>query len=202
MSVIAKAGGGGDYTPPPTGVHPALCVDVVDLGMQKTPFKDEKTGEPKIVHQIQIYWQLHPEDDEGNVLKRDDGLPFLATKFYTLSLHEKANLRQDLDNWRGKPFTEEQLEEGFDVEKLIGAQCQLTLVEKKKKNGDTFVAVAGVAPKHRRDPEIDPSPDFKRQLEIPGGRDTRSPAAEDADTPSTDDAYDGGPFEDDDDLPF
>lgn len=202
MSVIAKdTGSNKDYAPPPTGVHPALCFDVIDLGDQKTPFIDEKTGEKKIVHQIQIMWQLHPEDDDGNLVTREDGKPFRVSKYYTLSLHEKANLRQDLDAWRGKPFTEEELEDGFDVEKLIGAQCQLTLTEKKKKRSEgTYIAVVGVAPPHRRDPEIEKHPDFKRELEIPGGQDTRSPELAEGDEPSPDDGFDVG--DEDDDLPF
>ena len=49
------------------------------------------------------------------------------SKFYTLSLHEKSNLGQDLVSWRGRPFTETE-RQGFDITKLIGVTCQLNVM--------------------------------------------------------------------------
>ena len=46
-------------------------------------------------------------------------------------MSEKANLRKDLEGWRGKSFTESELE-GFDLEKLIGSNCMLNIVYNKK----------------------------------------------------------------------
>jgi len=55
-------------------------------------------------------------------------------------LSEKANLRKDLENWRGKGFTEAELA-GFDVESIRGANCLLTITEtesgKRKVSGVT-----------------------------------------------------------------
>lgn len=173
MAVTAKGGGAG-FEAPPVGVHPALCIDVIDLGEVKTPFKDN-LGRDKVQHQINIVWQLHVEDENGNILTRTDGKAFRLSNFYNLSLNEQANLRKDLESWRGKAFTEEEVAEGFDVEKLIGVPCQINVVEQKGKAKVTAVMKAS-----RRDPEIEVDPDFTREKDRPGGRDVRSPAADGA----------------------
>jgi hypothetical protein len=203
MTVVAKGSNGGDYMPTPTGVQPALCVDVVDLGIQETPFKDEKTGRAKHAHKITVVWQLHPEDEDGNVILRTDGAPFRVMKYYTLSLNERANLRADLESWRGKPFTIEELKDGFDVEKLIGVQCQLNLMDRpsKKDPARTFTEVTAVMPKGRRDPAIEPDPDFVRQKDTPGGKDMRSPP-ESAKLPEPPEPEPEEEWEDEPDLPF
>lgn len=196
MSVVAK-GGGKDYAQPPVGVHPGLCVDVIDLGDILTPFKD-KAGRPKKAHQISVVWQIQPEDEQGKLILRDDGRPFRVSRYYTLSLNEKANLRADLESWRGKPFTEEDLEQGFDVEKLLLKPCQLTLVSKLNQKNKPIVVVKSISPPHRKDPKIEVDPLFKRELEIPGGRDMRSPPKDDSDEPEEPTE----PDIEDDDLPF
>lgn len=116
------------FTPAPEGLHLACAVDVVDLGVRTTPFGDK--------HQIEIWWQLETRDPET-------GDRFTVRKRYTASLHEKAGLTKDLVLWRGKPFTPEE-RKGFDLEKLLGASCQLQTVHKVTDEGKTFANVAAV----------------------------------------------------------
>jgi hypothetical protein len=52
-------------------------------------------------------------------------------KWYTASIGEKANLRKDLVNWRGREFTDDELK-GFDVKKLLGVPCMLSLTPNDK----------------------------------------------------------------------
>src|SRR5688572_7661771 len=134
MSVVAKDSGNSGSAPPPTGIVPALCVDVIDLGVQDTPYNKKQ-------HKIKLVWQLAEEDEDGNSLLKDDGRPWRMGKWYTLSLNEAATLRADLESWRGKPFDDAELAEGFDVEKLLLVPCQLQLVEKKTQTGKLFVGV-------------------------------------------------------------
>lgn len=107
MPLIATAGDSKTFTPAPEGTHQAVCVDVIDKGLLPNRFK-----EGTFQHKVDLAWQI----DE----LRDDGKRFLVFKRYTLSLNEKANLRHDLESWRGRPFTEDELR-GFDVESVIGA---------------------------------------------------------------------------------
>jgi hypothetical protein len=174
MGIMAK-GNGGDFPDPPLGLVCALCVDVVDLGKEESPFKDERTGKPKINHKIQIVWQLHEENEDGEPCIRADGQPFRVSRFYTLSLNERANLRKDLDSWRGIPFTDEELKDGFDVEKLLNVQAKLNLVNYKNNKGENRVIVDSVLKPSKKDPVIAKLPEFQREKDVPGGRDMRSP---------------------------
>lgn len=133
MPIMATAGDSKTFTPAPAGVHQGVCVDVVDLGMVEVTF----AGETKRQHKINVAWQL----DE---LREEDGKPFLVFKRYTLSLHEKANLRKDLESWRGRPFTRDE-EMGFDVESVIGANCLLN-VQHTERQGKTYANIVAIMP--------------------------------------------------------
>lgn len=103
------------------GIYRAVCCDVVDLGMQETPYG--------IKDQIRIHWML-----DQLMLKEGSryyGRPFGAVRRYTKSLNEKSRLRIDLNKWRGRPFTSEELA-GFDLENIIGKCCQLNIMAGEK----------------------------------------------------------------------
>src|SRR5689334_6354597 len=124
MAIMASAKGGQDFAPAPAGTHAAVCCDVIDLGMLEVTFG----GKTKSQHKVNIVWQIEE--------LRDDGKPFNVRKRYTLSLHEKASLRKDLESWRGKAFTAEELA-GFDLEALIGVGCMLNIIHKEREDGGT-----------------------------------------------------------------
>jgi hypothetical protein len=71
-------------------------------------------------------------------------MPMVISKSYTVSLHEKANLRKELAQWRGRDFTEEEAK-GFDISKLVGAYCMVN-VTTSETNGKTYSNVAGLTP--------------------------------------------------------
>lgn len=113
-------------------MHQAVCVDVIDKGVLETTWQ----GVTKQKHKIDVAWQINED--------RDDGKPFLVFKRYSLSLHEKSGLRKDLESWRGKKFTRDE-ELGFDVEKLLGANCLLNITHNTV--GDrTYANVASIMP--------------------------------------------------------
>ena len=123
--MIAKANGG-DYEQAPTGTHVARCVRLIDLGTQSSEYEGRKSSRRQVV----ISWEL-PE--EMMATGERAGEPFLVTKFYTLSLNEKAKLRADLISWRGRDFTEEELA-GFDMKKILGTACLLGVIDRDGKN--------------------------------------------------------------------
>src|SRR6185295_3766959 len=94
------------FTPAPEGLHNAVCVDVVDLGIVDTKFGKKE--------QIRLCWELDPAT-AGTL---DDGRRFLIQKTYTPSLLEKAALNKDLKAWRGRAFTAEELA-GFDLDNVL-----------------------------------------------------------------------------------
>jgi hypothetical protein len=71
----------------------------------------------------------------------DSGKPYIVSQFYTASLNEKSTLRRDLEAWRGRAFTREELAAGVDTLKLIGLPCLLTLVD----NGEGRTKVGTVS---------------------------------------------------------
>src|SRR4051794_14606703 len=131
MPIMATAGDSKTYTPAPEGTHQAICMDVIDLGRLPNTFKPGTTQ-----HKVNIVWQI----DE----LRDDGKRHQVYKRYTLSLNEKANLRHDLESWRGKAFTRDE-EMGFDVETVIGVNC-LVNIQHATKDGKTYANVKSVMP--------------------------------------------------------
>lgn len=139
MGLYAKdKGNGGDFDPVPQGLHRAICYGVYDLGTQFS----EVYG--KSSHKILIQWEL-PDcridiDKDGETLN----LPRAQSKMYTLSLHEKSNLRKDLESWRGRTFTKQELE-GFNLEKLLGVHCQVQVMHRTK-DDKTYANVSLVIP--------------------------------------------------------
>ena len=102
---------------PEAGTTQAVCCAVWDLGLQKTTYM----GEEKIQHKIIVAWEV---TEKINAPESEyHGKPYMLNKKYTLSLSEKANLRKDLESWRGLPFSEAELKNGFDLEKLYGVNC-------------------------------------------------------------------------------
>lgn len=116
---------GGNFEPVPEGLHLAICIGVWDVGLQW----NDKWGiaQPKGV----VMWEL--PDDRIDVEKdgKKVNLPMSISKRYTLSLNKKANLRRDLEGWRGRSFAEEEAEL-FDLNAILGKGCQLNIVHEKK----------------------------------------------------------------------
>jgi hypothetical protein len=129
MPIIAKAGP--TFTPAPAGAHASICVDVIDKGVLEVTYQ----GKTKQQHKIDIVWQIGED--------MDDGRPFRVQKRYTLSLHEKAALRKDLESWRGRAFAEAELE-GFDVESIVGVACLLNVIHKLSGGGLPYANVSTV----------------------------------------------------------
>lgn len=140
MAIMATdTGGGGDFTLVPAGTHLAVCDQVVDLGKQR--IVSQMYGE-SVKHQVYIRWQITEERVEWEVDGQKKEGPAVIGKTYTLSLGDKANLRKDLQAWRGKPFTPDELR-GFDIAKLLGVPATITVTHTEK-DGKTYSNVASV----------------------------------------------------------
>lgn len=117
---------GSSYEQLEEGLHPAVSILIAGVGTQRTPFKNED-GTDKVQKKMIIQWETK------------DGL---IAKEYTVSLNEKANLRKDLESWRGKKFSPTELE-GFDMTNLLGVQCTLQIMH----NDNGYAKVNTVLPK-------------------------------------------------------
>lgn len=129
MGLMARDSGGGDFELAPAGTHRAICYAVVDMGMQESTYGTK--------HKIRMSWELSDETMQ-------DGRPFSVSKQYTLSLNEKATLRHDLEAWRNRGFTPEELD-GFDLFTVVGVPCLVTVTHKPSQDGSrTYANVTGV----------------------------------------------------------
>ncbi len=118
MTLIAKEKSA--YIPIPEGTHRAVSSAVVDLGIQENPF-----GKPKA--QLLIRYEFPDIRDEREAGDQKTDEPRIKWQFYSNSLHKESNLRKDLEGWRDKGFTKEELE-GFDVMSILGHACQVTII--------------------------------------------------------------------------
>lgn len=121
----------------PAGNHIARCYSVVDLG---THTEDGQYG-VKTNRKIRISWEL---PDEQHTFKEEKGLePFAVHKTYNFVMGEKATLRKDLEAWRGKAFTPEEMS-NFELKNLLGTACMVNVVHAEKANA-SYANVDGVS---------------------------------------------------------
>jgi hypothetical protein len=140
MSLIAKdTGGEGSFTPVPPGTHLAKCYRIVDLGTQKSEYQ----GQIKHLRKIMVQFEVHSEDETGNPLRTFKGEPMSISKSYTLSLAEKATLRKDLQSWRGRDFTAEELR-GFELKNILGQWAMLSIAKSIGNNGKEYTNIMSV----------------------------------------------------------
>jgi hypothetical protein len=159
MSLTATAQSTSNFTPCPAGMHLARCIQIIDLGTQKTEWQGQEKEDKK----VRIVWETPSElitytNKEGEEVTK----PYVISKDYTCSLGEKARLRADLQTWRGKPFTEEELK-GFNLTQLLGKVCQIQIIHVIAKNGNTYANIGSITPlmKGMAEPEqVNPSVSF------------------------------------------
>lgn len=133
MGRYTSEGQGGTFKQAPAGTHLARCIKIIDIGTQH----GEYLGEPTIRNQVVVQWELPNETLEIDGQEK----PFIVSCFYTNSLNEKAKMRGDLEAWRGKAFTTEELLK-FDLMQILGKPCTLTIVHNEKGKAQ----VKGVGP--------------------------------------------------------
>ena len=113
--------------------YTAICYGVIDLGIHhdKTFKKDQ--------NKVLFMWELPDVTYEGADGKEARKV---LSKQYTLSLHERSSMRQDLESWRGRAFSTDELA-GFNVSKLLGVPCLLQVVHDEY-NGKKYAKVGAI----------------------------------------------------------
>jgi hypothetical protein len=122
LTVSAKS----NYQPLPPGTYAANCVGVIDLGTQTSAFGAAE----------KIYLDF--------IVVVDDTKEQRIGVILTASLSPKAKLRQYLETWRGRPFTDLELA-GFRLTNLLNKDCLLTVGARTTKDGSTRDAIEGIA---------------------------------------------------------
>lgn len=118
MSLKVSDSGGGDFKILPSGTHIAVCTQLIDVGLQETPWGNK----------AKVWIQFEVPSERVEIDGKD--LPMIVWANYTASLSEKANLRHDLEGWRGRAFTPDELK-GFDLKSILGKACMISVVHRK-----------------------------------------------------------------------
>ena len=130
---------GGNFERCPAGMHLARCYRIVDLGTQPSEYLGQVKHLPKVMLQFEVYG----EDDAGKPLVTAKGEPMTISKNFTLSLAEKATLRKDLQTWRGRDFTAEELR-GFSIDNVLGAWAMISIKKSPGNNGQEYTNIANI----------------------------------------------------------
>lgn len=118
MGLTVRDNGGSDFELIPEATYIATSYILVDLGTHEYEYMGNSGTRP----QVYIGWELNDTDSQGR--------PFTIGKYYTASLGKKANLRKDLEAWRGRAFTEAELE-GFHLKNILGKSCSIGIIHKE-----------------------------------------------------------------------
>ena len=135
MSLVLESKAGGDFRPHVEGIHPAVCVDVIDLGLVETEFQ----GQKRLVNKVRVVFETEQ--------RNEDGKNCIITKTFTASLHPKAKLADFLGKWRGRPVVPG---ESVDLAKLIGASCTLVISHQQNMVGRTYASIDAVSKPTKR----------------------------------------------------
>lgn len=147
---------GGTFKPVPEGVHQAVCFRIIDLGTQVSEYQ----GKEKIQRKILVSWEFPHELKDGFTTKAGEEIPprpYAIHQKYTFSFFERSRLRQDLESWRGRAFTEADFNgppDGFHLAKLLGVNCQINVIHNES-NGNTYANIKALMPLAKGMPKVE-----------------------------------------------
>ena len=124
------------FKPHPEGIHPAVCVDLIDLGMVETSGRASGGW----CNKVRLLFETEQRDEEGKNC--------LITKTFTASLHPKAKLA-------GVPGQVARAgrwcrARRIDLAKLIGASCTLVISHQQNMVGRTYASIDAVSKPTKR----------------------------------------------------
>lgn len=119
-----------EFLAAPEGTHLAICYRIADVGTQP----DSGFG-PK--RKIIVTWELCNEMIEIEGAMK----PMSVSTYYGFTLHKQSRLRQDLERWRNRAFTKEELK-AFNLNAILGKPCQLSILHNEDGRAKVDVVLA------------------------------------------------------------
>lgn len=124
------------FLPHPEGQYVGTCVDIIDMGecVQKFP------GTPDYICQkvVLVFVSGKRNDETGDLHD--------VSPEFTVSMGKKANLRKFLEQWRGRPYTDEQADAGVPLDKLEGQGGIIVVYQKKSAAGRLYALISSIMP--------------------------------------------------------
>lgn len=123
----------------------ARCFWIVDLGTQKTPRGESR----KVFINFELPNTRHVFNDE----KGEE--PFSISTEMFVSMFggpgkKTAAFREFLESWRGKKYTQQEVENGIDLTKMVGAPCKVRVIHNETANG-TYANIQYIFPLDKGD---------------------------------------------------
>lgn len=123
------------FKPHETGQFVAQCVDTIALGEKVQDFPGTT---PYLAQTCALVFRTGEKNPET-------GEYIDVHKEYTVSMGVKANLRKDLEQWRGQAYTPDQIEAGVPLDKLTGNFALLTIAHRKSvTKGKTYANITAI----------------------------------------------------------
>ena len=108
-----------EYWRPKEGEYKAQIVDIVDLGIVESNFE----GRVSFPHKFILITELDVQESPTT-------LRHCVLEWLTLSTHEMSNLRAILEDILDRELTDQEYEDGYDIEKLLGTKLMVKVVDK------------------------------------------------------------------------
>jgi len=128
-----------EYAIPPEGVYIAVLADVTEPVEQPDKFNPGETKETVTLHWL--LEEFNPKTDRPFEMQYKCTLSMFAGKGGSGG----SNLYKLVKSMTGTALTQEEADD-FDLESLLGASCQLSVVHVTMDDGRTFGNVGGVFP--------------------------------------------------------
>ena len=131
------------------GSYIARCYRMLHIGTTSYSWE----GKDVTANKVQLTFEL---PTELKVFKEgEEAKPRVISAEYTLSMHKKSNLRPILEGWRGKVFTDEEVD-NFDVATLVGVPAFISVLHNEK--GYAEISSISKLPKGTEcPPQVNPS---------------------------------------------
>lgn len=139
MPIKPQPSEGSTYEPLAAGTYPARLYSVIHLG--RLPF--EWQGQSKILDKVRMTFEFPTETKVFNEEKGEQ--PYVLSCEFTLSTHEKSNLRHFLEGWQGKRMSDMEAI-NTDLEQWVGKEGLANVVHSEAKNGNTYANIATMSP--------------------------------------------------------
>jgi hypothetical protein len=132
-----------NFALPPECTTHSVLIDFVDLG--EADYYGRACPKGRLVYQLSEAVGLTP-----------DGKRFTISRTYpNLSLHKDSTFRTDLEDLLGRRLKREEVQNGFDVESLLGTNAVVT-IEHNQNNGKTYANIVEIRPVSKDTPLLKP----------------------------------------------
>lgn len=117
---ITARGSDSKFKPHPDGQYVGQCVDTIDLGEKVSDYPGKPAYLAPVCALVFRTGEINEETGEFIDIARE----------FTVSMGDKSNLKKFLEQWRGRPYTAEQIKAGVPLDKLTGNHGLLTIAHR------------------------------------------------------------------------